>query len=381
MADAVGGLVVLRDLPFAGELDRADGDRRAVGVELPEAFGGGDDPGVVEPLLEGLLEVEHRAVVGDGDLEGETGLGAVDDLSGHRRAPPWVEKKSPNLTIGHPDTLHQSSVTPAKQVGANGYSTFVAMPFKEGDDYQSKAVFDNLICAAAARANDQRRDLRPFAKPHRVDENAGVAVVITEEIIVNILESHFVVADLTLGNVGAVLEAGAAFGLKPNKQIILLHNGDYSRLHFDIRNNKVIKYDCNDDPAAIDKIAGAFIAAAQSFEDDGQRRVDFVKRSLSPDAVQWLRIYARLWKEHSQHRPSLHRGGVLDSLEGGKFPNDPTAHIVFINGTHELLSKRLMYTEYDVDLNAGIDHFGMQATSLGRAVIKQMWGAEIPPLD
>ena len=38
--DAVGSLVVLLDLALGGELHRADGDRRAIGVELLEAFGG-----------------------------------------------------------------------------------------------------------------------------------------------------------------------------------------------------------------------------------------------------------------------------------------------------------------------------------------------------
>ena len=36
--DAVGGLVILGDPSLAGERDRADGDRRAVGVELPQSF-------------------------------------------------------------------------------------------------------------------------------------------------------------------------------------------------------------------------------------------------------------------------------------------------------------------------------------------------------
>jgi hypothetical protein len=69
--DVVGGLVVLLDLALGGELDRPDGDGRAVGVELLEPLGGCDDPGLIEALLKGLLEVEHGAVVGDLDLEGE----------------------------------------------------------------------------------------------------------------------------------------------------------------------------------------------------------------------------------------------------------------------------------------------------------------------
>ena len=56
-----------------------------------EPLGGGDDAGLVEPLLEGLLEVEHGGVVGDLDLEGERGLGAGDDGSGHGVASVGVE--------------------------------------------------------------------------------------------------------------------------------------------------------------------------------------------------------------------------------------------------------------------------------------------------
>jgi hypothetical protein len=80
---AVGGLVILLDPALGGELDRPDGDRRAVGVELPEALGGGHDPGLIESPLEGLLEVEHGAVVGDLDLEGERGRRAGDDRGVH----------------------------------------------------------------------------------------------------------------------------------------------------------------------------------------------------------------------------------------------------------------------------------------------------------
>ena len=56
---------------------------RAVGVELLEGLGGGEDAGLVEALLDGLLEVEHRGGVGDLDLDGEGGLGAGDDGGGH----------------------------------------------------------------------------------------------------------------------------------------------------------------------------------------------------------------------------------------------------------------------------------------------------------
>jgi hypothetical protein len=85
--DAIGGLVVLLDLPLGGELDRADGDGRSVGIELLEPFGGGDDAGVVEPLLQDLLEVEHGVAVGDLDLEGERGRGPGNDRGIHGSSP------------------------------------------------------------------------------------------------------------------------------------------------------------------------------------------------------------------------------------------------------------------------------------------------------
>src|SRR5512135_3938 len=107
--DAVGGLVVLLDRPLGGELDRPDGDGCAVGVEPLEALGGGQDPGVVEPLLEGLLEAEHGVVVGDLDLEGERGRRAGDDRGVHGSSPSGEDRKLPQQ---QGLSLHHSSVEP-----------------------------------------------------------------------------------------------------------------------------------------------------------------------------------------------------------------------------------------------------------------------------
>ena len=46
--------------------------------------------------------------------------------------------------------------------------------------------------------------------------------MITEEIVVRILESHLFIADLTFENPGVVLETGIAMGLKSNRQVILI---------------------------------------------------------------------------------------------------------------------------------------------------------------
>src|SRR6185437_5265609 len=62
--DAVGGLILLGQRSFAGELDRADCDGRSVRVELLQRFLGGDDARLIESVLDDLLEVEHGRAVG-----------------------------------------------------------------------------------------------------------------------------------------------------------------------------------------------------------------------------------------------------------------------------------------------------------------------------
>jgi len=63
--------------------------------KLLEALGSGDDPSVVEPVLEGLLEVEHGVVVGDLNLEGERGRRPGDDRGIHGSSPWGASRKLP----------------------------------------------------------------------------------------------------------------------------------------------------------------------------------------------------------------------------------------------------------------------------------------------
>ena len=111
---AIRRLVILGMLPFAGEGDRTDRDRRAVSVELSPPFLGRQDSSGVESVLECLLEFQHRAVVWDSDLDGEAGLGAVDDPCGHSRRPPGREEKrreeknreSPGFYLSRPEKCY-----------------------------------------------------------------------------------------------------------------------------------------------------------------------------------------------------------------------------------------------------------------------------------
>jgi hypothetical protein len=53
-----------------------------------------------------------------------------------------------------------------------------------------------------------------------------------------------------------------------------------------------------------------------------------------------------------------------------------TLEIRFVSATRELLQKRLLRTDYNVAGVAAGDTFGMHASALGWAFLKQMWGYE-----
>jgi len=250
----------------------------------------------------------------------------------------------------------------AKQVTASKYTTFVAMPFGDQFSYHSRDILRDVIQKAATLANEKKSPARPFAPPMRIDELAGTARVVTEEIIVKILESHLFIADLTFENAGVLLETGIALGLKPNPQIILITQGKLSDLHFDIRNNNVISYK-NDD--SVDAIAEALIAAAKAFEADTKRHITAITATLSPDAIFCLRHYGAIQRQDPIN--SLHA-----DIACNIFPNDGRARERFDTGTRELLRTRLIWTDWP-KTRGTIEFFGMHATDLGWAVIGEKW--------
>jgi hypothetical protein len=250
----------------------------------------------------------------------------------------------------------------AKQITADKYSTFVAMPFDEHFSYRSRQIYNKVIQSAAERASKRGETCRQFYPPRRIDEEPGVAGVITEDIIVRILESHLFLADLTFENPGVILEVGVALGLKPNSQIILILQGDPSTLHFDIRSNRVIRYD---QPKAINNITSALIAGARAFESDCKQYIQSITQTLSSDATLCLNWYGRMCRDHPRQSPSLHRGSM-----GPYFQGDD-ACVRFDNAARELLGIRLIWSDYKV--GTGVDKFGMHATELGWSVIEHMW--------
>src|SRR5439155_24537270 len=129
----------------------------------------------------------------------------------------------------------------AHQFTSEKYETFVAMPFKRLFSYNYERVLADVLKPAAVAANSLlETGLRCFAEPDVV--RGRTATVITEDIIKDILFSHFFLGDLTFNNPGVLIESGVAMALKPNDQMILILDGDPRDLHFDIRNNRVLGY-------------------------------------------------------------------------------------------------------------------------------------------
>jgi hypothetical protein len=252
----------------------------------------------------------------------------------------------------------------ATQATATEYSTFVAMPFANRFSYHSQQIYKEVIQAAAERANELNQSRKKFAVPKRVDDGAATAVVITEAIVTDILYSHLFIADLTFENPGVVLETGIAMGLKSNRQIILITQGNVHELHFDIRNNNVFSYNPVN---AVAKIADAMIGAAKSFETESEKRIDSIKRVLTSDAVHLLHAYGIFQKE--EPKQSLYRQ-LSERIFGDKNRSDDR----FEASARELLENRLLYTDYKPNAApGGGDRFGMHATYLGWVVIGRMW--------
>lgn len=248
-----------------------------------------------------------------------------------------------------------------RQATATQYGSFVAMPFREGVFYRSRNIFRRIISAAVDEANSRGELPRQFAPPQRVDRPQG-AVVITEKIVLGILESHIFIADLTFQNPGVVLETGIAMGTKPNSQIVLITQHSPAKLHFDLKANNVVRYDPKG-PAS--PIADAICSAAHHFEEQVKRFLVDVRKRLSPESLAALQWYGTIQQKNVHY--SLHAGS-----RGPNFP-EPDGVRRFDAATAELRSKDLLWTDYVVGASPIGDAFGMHATEFGWAIIESVW--------
>ena len=273
----------------------------------------------------------------------------------------------------------------AQQFTAAEYTTFVAMPFVEKHSYRSRAVFDGVIVQAVNMANEAARDrnLRPFAPPHRVDLVPGVARQITDEILRIILQSHFVIGDLTMNNDGVLLEIGVALSLKPNDRITLITQGRVEDLHFDLKGKNTISYNSDD---GVFRLRDALISSAESFEDDRDRLLTDITSRLTTDAVHVLNWAGQTGSGKGQTRPRqiteespppwFHRQPSWDEVDRVE------KHAIRARmsaAVRELLDKGLLRTDYKPQVLGGdglrYDASSYGPTKLGWRVIEQLWPA------
>lgn len=269
--------------------------------------------------------------------------------SGHQYPKAWNRLLNPHRI--YRDEWAQALVAQAETVS---YSTFVAMPFHEHYSYKASHILSTVVEAAVVQANATKKAPRPFATPERVDVPKG-ASVITDDIALGILNSHFFLADLTFQNPGVLLETGVALAVKPSRQIILITQGRHSDLHFDLQHNNVI---CYSPDGAIDAIAGAFVAAAFHFENQLDHYARSVRLHLSPDAIHLLLTYA----DYQRHRP----GFSLHADNAHAYFSAADSRVRFEFAARELRDRDLLWTDIAA-IPHGFRH-GMHTTELGKLV-------------
>jgi len=225
------------------------------------------------------------------------------------------------------------------------------MPFHEHYSYKASHILSTVVEAAVVQANATKKAPRPFATPERVDVPKG-ASVITDDIALGILTSHFFLADLTFQNPGVLLETGVALAVKPSRQIIFITQGRHSDLHFDLQHNNVI---CYSPDGAIDAIAGAFVAAAIHFENQLDHYARSVRRRLSPDAIHLLLTYKRHYPAYSLHADNAHA-----------YFSAADSRVRFEFAARELRDRDLLWTDI-APIPNGFRH-GMHTTELGKLV-------------
>lgn len=260
----------------------------------------------------------------------------------------------------------------ATQFSAAKYQTFVAMPFSNRGGYPEPRIKALLLEQVHERANQllaTAEGQRRFAPLHRQDGGAVGAITITDQIVSDILASHFFMGDLTGANYGVVLETGIALALKPNGRVLLYTQDDTTSLHFDLKVTNVNRYKEED---LVETAAKGLISAAKAFESESDRYIRFLSSQLTPEAIMVLNIYGQLWKGWTmgQFQPSL----FVEKFAGHvpEFAGD-AGRVAFHNAVRELSSHRLLWTDYKPNTGPGVDSFGIHATKLGWRVIEHLW--------
>lgn len=265
----------------------------------------------------------------------------------------------------------------ARQFSAKHYQTFVAMPFSNRGGYPESRIKSLLLEKVHDRANEilaAPSGRRTFDPLKRVDGRSAGAVVITDQIVTDILDSHFVLGDLTGCNFGVVLEAGVALALKPNDRVLLFTQDDTASLHFDLKVTRVNRYS---EENLVEKAANALVSAAKAFEDEADRYIRLLSSQLTVDAHYILNLYAQRWKgwRAGMNQPAIfHSVAAEQTAEHYRHFKETAGRVVFNDAVRELSAHRLFWTHYQPNTPPGVgDSYGLHATKLGWRVIEDIW--------
>lgn len=264
----------------------------------------------------------------------------------------------------------------ARQFSATEYQTFVAMPFSNRGGYPEPRIKKLLLEEVHNRANAlfaPALGRRTFAPLRRVDGGPSGAVVITDQIVTDILGCHFFLGDLTGCNFGVVLETGVALALKPNGRVLLFTQDDTASLHFDLKVTNVNRYTENH---LVESVALALVGAAAVFEKEADTYIRFLSSQLTVDAHYILNLYGQRWKGwiDGSPKPSMfHRIAAEQTAEHLRHFAGPAGRVVFNDAVRELSARRLFWTDYQPNASPGTDQYGLHATKLGWRVIEHLW--------
>ncbi|HVG01973.1 MAG TPA: hypothetical protein VM842_03740 [Nitrospira sp.] len=258
----------------------------------------------------------------------------------------------------------------AAQFQTAEYKTFVAMPFNNRGGYPERRIHDLV-----KRVHEEANRLLPgesgrhFAQLRRVDEITSGTVVITDEIIRQVLSCHFFWGDLSGCNFGVVLETGLALALKPNERVLLYTQDGTHSLHFDLAVTRITPYQELD---LVGKLAKDLVRAAQCFELEADRYIRFISSQLTSDAIMVINIYGRLWKKWKPHSPYP---SIFQSVAAQVEPHfSGTAGVILFNdAARELSARRLLWMNYQPNASPGADHYGLHATESVLCVIEHVW--------
>jgi len=261
-----------------------------------------------------------------------------------------------------------------KRITAEKYQTFVVMPFEDQSGYQSEAVLNGIKSAFTKRDEKGGSDRR-FGEVKRVDSNGAFAIRITDEIVSMILESNFIIADITGSNENVLLELGIALASRRDAaSILVISQGSQEdvigKLSFDIRDVRVMPYEMKSLESELEKQILKMEKRERELKDE--LIVSFM-RNLPVNSVSCLYAYCDMYKDAA--KASAEKPPIVFENSGfcARFPCDSNARVYFDLACEVLVRNHLMVCDYETVIAPNQEKrlgYASHATELGWQVMK-----------